>query len=101
MIYEVKLPDNTKYYVKKLLGEPNSNAKLKKSQGKYRIIGLSLAPHTASGYNVCPFATKGCKQSCIYYSGQAQVFGDVIFRARIAKTILFKEHFEEFKTQIL
>ena len=101
-MYDVKLSDGTIYEVKNLLGKPNSNTKLAKSQsGKYRTIGLSLAPHTSSNFNVCPFATKGCKQSCIYYSGLAQVFGNNIFKARVAKTILFKTNFSEFQKLII
>ena len=83
MSYVISLGETT-HKISKLFTPPNGNTKLRKSQGKYFVIGLSLAPHNSSGYNVCPFATRGCKSSCIYYSGYARVYGN-IYKSRIAK----------------
>lgn len=40
-----------------------TNLKLQKNSG-YKIMGLNLAPHTLSGYNVCPHAG-ACSTICI------------------------------------
>ena len=51
---------------KKLLNIDN-NAKTVKGQ-KYGFITaiLYLAPSTQSGFNVCPLASEGCKNACLY-----------------------------------
>jgi hypothetical protein len=68
--------------------DSRKNPKLAKSDraGKgYVSIGLSLAPSNVSGYQVCPFASKGCAAACIFESGYAS-FLPSINPARIAKT---------------
>jgi hypothetical protein len=70
----------------KLLSEPASNAKLRKSLGYgYLPFGLSLAPHVLSGHNVCPQSTLQCRADCVATAGMAQVFQSIM-RARIEKT---------------
>jgi hypothetical protein len=50
-------------------------------------MGIHFAPHTLSGKNVCPSASKGCSHACLYNAG----YGSYPFvqRARIKKTQLF------------
>lgn len=72
----------------KLLSPPNSNAKLAKADGTgYQIFGLSLAPHTTSGRNVCPYASEGCSSECLFYAGHG-VFKNVQ-AARVRRTKMF------------
>lgn len=70
----------------KLLSPPESNAKLRASLGYgYLPFGLSLAPHTLSGRNVCPQSTAQCRADCLATAGMAQVFRSIT-AARIEKT---------------
>jgi len=51
-----------------LLGDESSNPKLTKSGEKvpeYRTKGLTLAPSTRSGIDVCPAASSECKSACL------------------------------------
>ena len=58
---------------------------------------LYLAPHSMSGYNTCPMATKECIKGCLNTSGRAGMeinstkVENSIVNARIAKTKLFYE----------
>tara|TARA_R100001510_G_C7651480_1_gene209154 strand:+ start:2004 stop:2690 length:687 start_codon:yes stop_codon:yes gene_type:complete len=67
-----------------------NNAKINKSK-KYgwMTFGLHLAPHTLSGYNVCPHASKGCAEACLNTAGRGRM--NMVQDARIKKTIMFKE----------
>lgn len=51
-----------------------TNAKLKKSEGKaaaFLVTGLTLAPHSLSGRNVCKGSSAGCRAACnLWFSGQ-------------------------------
>jgi hypothetical protein len=89
------MADGSLYTVNSLLGKPESNTKLAKSQGEYRVVGLSLAAEKSSGFQVCPKATLGCKLSCIFKSGLAGVFPTVNI-ARIAKTRAYFKHRPQF-----
>lgn len=64
-----------------------NNTKLDKSNSAgapFFTVGLSLAPHNASGRNVCPMATLGCMLSCLYFAGRGTM-GNVQ-RGRIRRT---------------
>lgn len=65
------------------------NAKTSKGEPLGYMTGiLYLSPSTESGVkNVCPFATAGCKASCLYTAGRAQIF-PMIYQARLRKTRL-------------
>ena len=56
---------------------------------------LSLAPANASGYNVCPNASPGCKAACIGWFSGRNVFQPAR-DAKIRKTRLFFEDRPEF-----
>lgn len=95
----VDLPNGEKAVVNQLFG---SNTKLKKrsvGQKGYMLVGLSLAPHTISGYNCCPSSTPGCRKSCIYVSGYSYIYPNIL-KARIAKTIAWFEHRDKFKDKL-
>lgn len=68
------------------------NPKILKGQKRgYLSAVLHLAPHTLSGYNVCPKATAGCAAACLNTAGRGGIGLDkdglnAIQRARIAKT---------------
>lgn len=50
----------------KLLGNMQTNHKIRKSGGKgYLIWSLTLRPSNLSGFNVCPHATPGCRAACV------------------------------------
>src|SRR5271154_2339477 len=63
------------------------NPKLSKGEGFGYLSGiLYLAPANTSGVaNVCPMSTEGCRQSCLFTSGKARVFPNIV-EARIRKT---------------
>jgi len=81
------------------LGDINSSSKIKKNQkvsNNYTFI-MYLLPHKASGYNVCPMATKECILGCLNTSGR--VIMDItnrILNSRLTKTKLFFEQREFF-----
>lgn len=60
-------------------------------KGEYLTGILYLAPANTSGYQVCPASSKGCRQSCLFTSGNAARFKNVN-QARIRKTKLFFEN---------
>lgn len=67
----------------KLLSKGNTNAKTIKNNIETYI--LYLAPATQlEGFNLCPFASEGCKKSCLYTAGRG-AFSNVQ-TARLNKT---------------
>jgi hypothetical protein len=76
-----------------------SNTKIVKGE-KYgwRTFGLHLAPTDLSGHDVCPNASKGCKESCLNTAGYGQY--DIVQQARIKKTKWFFENRESFMAQL-
>ena len=69
----------------KLLTDGARNPKTAKSKGYGYLTGiLHLAPHTQSGYQVCPSATDGCSSACLYFQGRGSM--DSVQEARIRKT---------------
>ncbi len=62
-----------------------TNAKTPKGEKLGYLTGiLYLAPHKMSGTNLCPYASKGCIQSCLNTAGRG-AFNSVQF-ARMKKT---------------
>lgn len=85
--------------MEKLLG---TNTKLEKNFGKaadYIVTGLTMAPHTLSGYNVCDWSTLGCRASCVLWFAGRRVMEPIRQKAiRVAK--LFFEQRDEFQAQL-
>lgn len=89
-----------------------TNPKVEKGKGKgYATWILHLSPSDLSGYQVCPFATEGCRAACLNSAGQGGTFkrngGNVadqirdsetnkVQAARIRRTRLFFEDREAF-----
>jgi len=80
--------------MKTLLTEQNAKTTKGLSKGYLTAI-LYMAPSTlVDGINVCTFASKGCKESCLYSAGRGK-FNNVQ-QARIRKTKLFRDNKLEF-----
>lgn len=60
---------------------------------------MYLAPHTISGYQVCPKASEGCKLACLYTAGRG-VYTNTQ-QARIAKTERFHNDRDAFMAQLV
>jgi hypothetical protein len=81
----------------KLLSD--SNTKIKKGEKLgWKTFGLSLAPHTISGKNLCPHASEGCALACLNTAGMG-VFSNVQ-KARLEKTKYLLENRAEFLAQL-
>lgn len=77
-----------------------SNTKTTKGEKLgYETYILHLAPANVSGYEVCPFRTKGCTASCLNTAGRGQF--DMVQKARIRKTRQFHENRQEFLTVLV
>ena len=72
--------------VKKLLRFDNYKMSKSTDFGYLSVI-LYLAPHTLSGKNICPWASKGCIKGCLNLSGRG-VFNNVK-QSRLNKTKYF------------
>ena len=59
------------------------------------ILYLAPANMAGTGLNLCPKATEGCKESCLYNSGRAIAYG-AVNQARIRRTKQFVENREWF-----
>lgn len=83
---------------KNLLSKGTSNAKTAKNPQETYI--LYLAPHTqnSKGTNICPKASKGCAESCLFSAGRG-AFSNVI-NARVNKTEYYLENKRGFVQQL-
>ena len=108
----VRLPDlptvpapwrGSTHVLRGLLGSGDANPKLAKSNASglgYKTWGLSLAPATESGYQLCASSTPGCRAACLYRQGHGRL-DPGIAAARIARTVAFKEHRDWFKRMLV
>lgn len=77
-----------------------ADAKTVKGQKMGYLTGvLYLAPHTISGYQVCPKASEGCRLACLYTAGRG-VYTNTQ-NSRIAKTKRFHEDRDGFMAQLV
>lgn len=77
-----------------------ADAKTIKGEKKGYLTGvLYLAPHTLSGYQVCPMASAGCRLACLYTAGRG-IYNNTQ-QSRIAKTKRFHEDREAFMIQLV
>jgi hypothetical protein len=77
------------HYPKKLMGDGDSNTKLRKNGKDFETLGLSLSPHKSAGLgNLCTHASSGCIASCLNEQGLASVF-EAIKEARKRRTEIF------------
>ena len=78
----------------------STNTKLAKGNGaEYRTLGLQLAPSDASGFNVCPSASKGCRAACLFTAGRGVM--KTVADARINKTRYLKNDAPAFMAQLV
>jgi hypothetical protein len=84
---------------KKLL--TTANAKTSKGEDLGYLTGiLYMAPaNLVDGINVCKFASKGCKEACLYSAGRGKF--NSVKKARIAKTEFFRDNKEAFITSLV
>ena len=74
------------------------DAKTIKGQKYGYLTGvLSLAPHSLSGYLVCPSASPGCIEACLFTAGRGGM--QTAINGRIRKTRLLFEDRETFLLQ--
>ena len=77
----------------------SADAKTVKGEKEGYMTGiLYLAPHTLSGYEVCPKSTEGCRKACLFYAGRGVYLNTQ--NARIRKTQMFFEEREAFMTML-
>src|SRR4051812_3837817 len=108
----VRLPDiptvpapwrGSVHVLRSLLGSGDDNPKLAKSNRAgtgYKTWGLSLAPATESGYNLCSSSTPGCRAACLYRQGHGRLDPGIAV-ARIARAVAFKEHRDWFAASLV
>ncbi len=70
----------------KLLNQGNAKT-LKGEKVGFRTFGLHLSPATKSGYNVCQWASAGCRAACLDTAGRGCMSN--VQNSRIAKTQRF------------
>ncbi len=89
----------TLFKTKKLISV-DTNTKTIKGQKLGVNTGIMyLAPHNLSGFQTCPNASEGCKNSCLYTAGMG--IYSTVQQARIKKTLwFFKERKTFFETII-
>ena len=76
-----------------------NNAKLVKGEKLgFLTLGLSLAPFTLSGVNLCPHASKGCAAACLNTAGMGR-FPNVQ-AGRLKKAKMFNDNLPEFLAQL-
>ena len=77
-----------------------ASAKIVKSETVGQLTGIFYgAPSTVSGYDVCAFASDGCREACLYSAGRGVMNMDQA--ARIRKTKMFFEDRSGFMTQVI
>lgn len=101
MPISVSMPDGTDYVVGRLLAHERTNAKLRKGKklGGYLTYGLSMAPAKVSGHQVCSSSSPGCRAACIFTSGNGGYPN--VSKCRIARTLAWFQHRENFKDHIM
>jgi hypothetical protein len=77
----------------------NNTKILKGEKLGYRTFGIHFAPASLSGKNVCPSSSAGCRQSCLYLSGQG--YYQRVQDARVKKTKYFFENRANFLSELV
>jgi len=77
----------------------NNTKILKGEKFGYRTFGIHFAPASLSGKNVCPSSSAGCRQSCLYLSGQG--YYQRVQDARVKKTKYFFEDRAKFLNELV
>ncbi len=83
----------------KLLSKGNTNAKTIKNHRETHILYLSPVDQNSKAKNLCPFASKGCSEACLYSAGRG-AFSNVK-NARLNKTEYFVQDPKTFTAQLI
>lgn len=86
--------------IKKLLSKGTSNAKTVKNKRPTYILYLAPEKTNSYGINICPNATKGCSDACLFTAGRASIFPTII-KSRIRKTDFYISDRQAFCNQLL
>ena len=86
--------------MKKILSNGYSNAKTAKNVRESVILYLAPFTQNSQGINLCPKASKGCIEGCLFTSGLASVYA-TINNARLARTEYFLSNRAEFLQKII
>lgn len=85
--------------MQKILGQFNAKTIKGEKQG-YRTAIVYLAPSNASGEaNLCPNASKGCRDACLFTAGRGRM--SPVMNARIKKSLFFIRERENFMRQLV
>lgn len=76
-----------------------TNYKLEKSVPGWKITGLSLAPHSLGGVNLCPYSTVECRNVCLGTEAGLNRLDSAI-AGKLKRTALWNDHPERFKAQL-
>jgi hypothetical protein len=77
---------------------PHASANGKLAKNASATLAFTGAPATASGFNVCPASTAGCRALCVlseacgYAAIEARAGADTIMRARSRRVVALREH---------
>jgi hypothetical protein len=77
---------------------PHASANGKLAKNASATLAFTGAPATASGYNVCPASTAGCRALCVlsdacgYAAIERRAGADTIMRARARRVVALREH---------
>lgn len=77
----------------------NNTKTLKGMFRGYSTAILHLAPHTLSGRNVCPWASKECSETCLNTAGRGKF--DTVQQARINRTLYYFNEPQAFENQLI
>ena len=84
----ITIDDITKVYNRSSILSINADSKTTKGTKLGYLTGiLYLAPSKMVGFNTCPFASAGCKKSCLYTAGRGKFYS--VTKARMIKTLAF------------
>lgn len=77
-----------------------TNTKLDKAVPGWKILGLSLAPHTlGGGPTLCPYSTAECRAVCLGTEAGLNIL-ETALAAKVARTQLWLSDPEAFKAQL-
>lgn len=85
------------------LGGVSTSSKIAKNEKTAKVMTyvIYLAPADMSGFNVCPMATKECKDACLYRAGRYKMSPSAMDKARILKTMLYFQNREYFTAWVI
>lgn len=85
--------------MQKILGQINAKT-IKGEKKGYRTAIVYLAPSNASGKaNLCPSASKGCREACLFTAGRGRM--NPVMQARIKKSLFFINEQKKFMLQLI